>query len=511
MAAAQLDAAAHDADQVGDDFGFENAGVVGFQAVQDLTADGHDGLRLRVAALLDRAHSGIALHDVQLAAGGILRAAVHELLHAVGQIHLLGHRLFDGDTRFFGVLAALLIDEHLLAGLFGLVGVLDEVDLKLMLQELGHGLGHKLVRDGLFRLVLVARAGGEAGRDKHKAVLHVGKGDRTLVLFVQTLVFQPGVDLADECRAHGAVRAAAVLEPAGVVVILQTLHGVGERERDVHLDLIVGLVGAVTARGGTGAEMHGRQGLVPYQLVGVVGDAMLVQVLEFFGVAAGPVGKDQRNTVVDDGLTAEHILEGFRRDGDVGENLGVGLPADDRAGALALERLLLQAADVPALFEVEVIVEAVAVDVGGHPLTGILGGAQAQTVQAQTEIIVAAALGVFAAGIQLAKDQVPVPALLGLVVVNGDAAAKILDLDDVVREQRDIDAVAVAVACLIDGVGNNFKNGMSAALDTVGAEDDRRAFSHTVRALQLADAVIAVFLLFFCHAAGPSEFIVKQW
>ena len=256
--------------------------------------------------------------------------------------------------------------------------------------------------------------------------------------------------------------------------------------------------------------MHGRQGLVPYQLVGVVGDAMLVQVLEFFGVAAGLVGKDQRNAVVDDGLTAEHILEGFRRDGDVGENLGVGLPADDRTGTLALERLLLQAADVPALFEVKVIVEAVAVDVGGHPLTGILGGAQAQTVQAQAEIIVAAALGVFAAGVQLAKDQVPVPALLGLVVVNGDAAAKILDLDDVVREQRDIDAVAVAVACLIDGVGNNFKNGMSAALDTVGAEDDRRAFSHTVRALQLADAVIAVFLLFFCHAAGPSEFIVKQ-
>lgn len=147
--------------------------------------------------------------------------------------------------------------------------------------------------------------------------------------------------------------------------------------------------------------------------------------------------------------------------------------------------------------------EAVAVDVGGHPLTGILGGAQAQTVQAQAEVIVAAALGVFAAGVQLAKDQVPVPALLGLVVVNGDAAAKILDLDDVVREQRDIDAVAVAVACLIDGVGNNFKNGMSAALDTVGAEDDRRAFSHTVRALQLADAVIAVFLLFFAMRRVP--------
>ena len=39
--------------------------------------------------LLDRTHSGIALHDVQLAAAGILGAAVDELLHAVGEVHLL--------------------------------------------------------------------------------------------------------------------------------------------------------------------------------------------------------------------------------------------------------------------------------------------------------------------------------------------------------------------------------------------------------------------------------------
>ena len=42
----------------------------------------------------DRAHSGIALHDVQFAAGGILGAAVHKFLHAIGQIHLLGHCFF---------------------------------------------------------------------------------------------------------------------------------------------------------------------------------------------------------------------------------------------------------------------------------------------------------------------------------------------------------------------------------------------------------------------------------
>ena len=149
--------------------------------------------------------------------------------------------------------------------------------------------------------------------------------------------------------------------------------------------------------------------------------------------------------------------------------------------------------------------ETVAVDIGSHPLAGVLRGTQAQAVQTQAEIIVAAALGVFAAGVQLTENEVPVPAFLGLVVVHRDAAAEVLDLDDMIRKERDVDAVAVAVAGFINGVGDNFKNGMGAALDTVGAEDDRRALAHTVSAFQLADTVIAVFLLFFCHAAVPPD------
>ena len=73
--------------------------------------------------------------------------------------------------------------------------------------------------------------------------------------------------------------------------------------------------------------------------------------------------------------------------------------------------------------------ETVAVDIGSHPLAGVLGGTQAQAVQTQAEIIVAAALGVFAAGVQLTENEVPVPAFLGLVVVHRDAAAEVLDLE----------------------------------------------------------------------------------
>lgn len=151
--------------------------------------------------------------------------------------------------------------------------------------------------------------------------------------------------------------------------------------------------------------------------------------------------------------------------------------------------------------------EAIAVDIRRHPLTGVLGGAQAQTIQAEAEIIVAAALGIFAAGVQLAKDQIPVPALLSLIIIDRNAAAEVLDLDDMVREQRDIDAVAMAIARLVDGVGDDLKDGMGAALHTVRAEDDRRALAHTVGAFQLADAVIAVFLLFFAMRRFPLMYI----
>ena len=125
---------------------------------------------------------------------------------------------------------------------------------------------------------------------------------------------------------------------------------------------------------------------------------------------------------------------------------------------------------------------AVAVDVSGHPLAGVLGGAQAQAVQAQAEIVGAAALGVLAAGVQLAEHQVPVPPLLGLVVVHRDAAAKVLDLHRVVGEQRDVDLVAVAVAGLVDGVGNDLEDRVGAALHAVRAKNNRRALAHPVGA-----------------------------
>ena len=97
MLVVDLDAAAHDLEQVRDDLALEDLAVVGLEAIQDLAADGHDALELGVPAQLHGAEGGVALHDVQLPAGDVFGAAVHELLHPVGDVHAAGQALaLDG-------------------------------------------------------------------------------------------------------------------------------------------------------------------------------------------------------------------------------------------------------------------------------------------------------------------------------------------------------------------------------------------------------------------------------
>ena len=98
--------------------------------------------------------------------------------------------LFDALAGLFGVLAALLVHQHLLADLLGLLRLFKEVDLQVMLEEISHGLRDELVRDGFLGLVLVAGTGGEAGRDVNQAVLHILEADGALALLIEVLVLR---------------------------------------------------------------------------------------------------------------------------------------------------------------------------------------------------------------------------------------------------------------------------------------------------------------------------------
>ena len=381
-------------------------------------------------------------------------------------------RFFDALARFFRVLAALLVHQHLLADLLGLLRLFQKIHFQIMLEEVGHSLRDKFIGDGLFGLILVAGTGGKAGGYIHQTVLHVLKADGALALFVQVLFLQVLVDLVDKGGAHCVLRAAAVLQPRRVVVVFQQLYLIRETKSRTHAHLVVRLILAVPAHSLALAAEHRGQGVLPCYFCHIVRDAVLVAPALVPRLAGGGVlflfiGKVEGKPRVDHSLTAQHILIVAAGHIDIGKHLIVRLPVDDTAGAASLVGLLLQAAHVLALFKVQMVVVTVAVDIGGHPCRGVLGGAQTQTVQAKAELVVILALAVLAARVHLAEQQLPVEAPLAVVPVHGHTAAKVLHNDAAVLAAGHVNSIAVAVAGFIDRVGHDLKDRVGTALHTV--------------------------------------------
>ena len=230
------------------------------------------------------------------------------------------------------------------------------------------------------------------------------------------------------------LRAAAVLQPRRVVVVFQQLYLIRETKSRTHAHLVVRLILAVPAHSLALAAEHGGQGVFPCYFCHIVRDAVLVAPAFVPRLAGGGVfflfiGKVEGKPRVDHGLTAQHILIVAAGHIDIGKHLIVRFPLDNTAGAASLVGFLLQAAHVLALFKVQMVVVTVAVDIGGHPCRGVLGGAQTQTVQAKAELVVILAFAVLAARVHLAEQQLPVEAPLAVVPVHGHTAAKVLHND----------------------------------------------------------------------------------
>ncbi len=134
-----------------------------------------------------------------------------------------------------------------------------------------------------------------------------------------------------------------------------------------------------------------------------------------------------------------------------------------------------------------------------HILGGVLRGAGAETVEAEGVFIVAAVVVfVLAAGVQLTVDKLPVEALFRRVPVHGTAAAEILYLNGLVLIICQRYEIAVALARLVDGVGEDLKGGVLAAVYPVRAENDAGALADSVRALEGDYAFVAVLCGAFC-------------
>ena len=274
-------------------------------------------------------------------------------------------------------------------------------------EEVGHGLLDELVVDGLLGLVLIGGLGGEVVGHQHQGVLDVVEGDLGLVLLVLPLLLQIGVDGGDEGGLHGLLRGAPVLQPGGVVVVLDDGHLIGEAEGDRQLHLVLRLVRPVPSLPLSLPEHRLGEGLLPGQLGDIVQNAVLILKIgagEFSW--GGLLPKAEGDPGVDHRLALEHVGVVVHRDVDVGKDLQVGLPADGGARLFSpVGGLLLQPADVLALLKVERVFEAVPPDGGVKVFAGVLGGAGAQAVQAQGVLVVVPVAPVLAYSSQNTSSQ----------------------------------------------------------------------------------------------------------
>ena len=285
------------------------------------------------------------------------------------------------------------------------------------------------------------------------------------------------------------------------------LHHESAREAHASSDfyVVIGQVLAI-ATATVGLDKEGLGKVVGTDLLEhVVLDALGIAKILFGKLAIVALDAQAEGHVgVDHGLTAHGLAIPVVGNANRGKDLKIGAPLDGGAGAvlvtgLNLECLLLGADDL-AFLKVQGVLVAVAPDGDVHVLRSVLGCAGAQAVGAEREVVVAAlVVVVFAAGVELAEDEFPVKALFGRVPVERAAAAVVLYLNRAIAKGGKGDELAVALARLVNGVGQDLEGGMRTAIESVRAKDDGGAQAYALLVLELADTVVTIVCGVFCH------------
>ena len=285
------------------------------------------------------------------------------------------------------------------------------------------------------------------------------------------------------------------------------LHHESAREAHARGDfyVVIGQVLAI-ATATIGLDKEGLGEVVGTDLLEhVVLDALWIAKILFGKLAVVALNTQAEGHVgVDHGLAAHGLAIPIVGDADGGKDLKIGTPLNGGAGAilaagLNLECLLFGTDDL-ALLKVQGVLVAVAPDSDVHVLGGVLGRARTQAVGTEREVVVAAlVVVVLAAGVELAKDELPVKALLGRVPVERAAAAVVLYLNGAIAKGGKGDELAVALARLVHGVGQDLEGGVRATIESVRAKDNGGAQTYALLVLELADTVVTIVCGVFCH------------
>ena len=283
------------------------------------------------------------------------------------------------------------------------------------------------------------------------------------------------------------------------MVILQQLRPVRKAAGYLHFHLILRLILPVAAFSLRLPVLHAGDRFLSGQFPDIIHNAVFVAEFLGFKFVSHLIAEHEQQPRIDDRLSLEHLSIVLYRDIDIGKNIQIRFPADAASGFFLCCLFLMKAAYILPLLKAQRVAISIPEDLDIHIFGGILRRAKAQAVESQGIFVTLALIGfVFAARVQLAKAQFPVVPSLIFIKINRDTGAKVLYLYRSVFETGDNDLVAPSLSGFIDRIGEDFKNGMLAAFDPVGAKNNPRTLAHPIRAFQRLNTFI-IIRCFLCH------------
>ena len=238
------------------------------------------------------------------------------------------------------------------------------------------------------------------------------------------------------------------------MVILGQADLIGKAERRGQLDLVFVLILPVASAPLGAYKIRRGKRLITGNFIYIVDNAVFIKIIGNVEFIAVLVAEAEGHARVHDSLTVQDIAEILLGNVYIGKHLKVGLPADGGAGLFAVCRAYGELLSLPpdhlAFFEVQLVFIPVAPDRNVHVLRRILRCTGAETVQAEgVFVILTLVVGIFAAGIQLAENKLPVISLFVSVPVDRTASAEVLDLYGLVGIAGHCYNIAVSLAGLV--------------------------------------------------------------
>ncbi len=265
-------------------------------------------------------------------------------------------------------------------GLLDGLGIFQQEDLELFPQEVGHTLLDEAVIDRFFRLVFIGGLGGEVVGNENQGLLNIHPSDFRFVLGIFPILPQPAIQRREKGGTHRLFGCPAMLQPGGVVVMLDEMESTAEAERTGELDFIIGLVRPIPTDPLALPKLNGGVGLLSDQLLYIVCDAVFVGKAGLLKALLCLGAQTEHDPGIDHCLSMENIGEKFGGDIRLGKDLQIGQPSDGGTRLLAVYGGDFQIPHQNTPFKMQVIAIAVSPYNYIHKAGGILCGTGAQAI-----------------------------------------------------------------------------------------------------------------------------------